>query len=121
MLADVEVVRLDLLLRVLDRRVDPAMLDRLAFLHPEALHDLLDALGAEDAQQIVLQREEETRRPGIALATGAAAQLVVDAPALVALSAEDVDPPRREHLLALSGALRAVLLERRLVRRVVGI
>ena len=38
-LADVEVVALDLLLRVLDRAVDPGVLDRDVLFHPEALHE----------------------------------------------------------------------------------
>jgi hypothetical protein len=89
MLADVEVVRLDLLLGIGDGARDQAMLDRLALFHPEAGHQALDALGAEDAQQVILERQVEPRRAGIALAAGATAQLVVDAPALVPLRAED--------------------------------
>jgi hypothetical protein len=38
-LADVEVVALDLLLRVLDGAVDQAVLDRHVLLHAEALHE----------------------------------------------------------------------------------
>ena len=38
MLADVEVVRLDLLLRVLDRLADPSMLDRMPSSIPMRLH-----------------------------------------------------------------------------------
>ena len=41
--------------------------------------------------------------PGIALAAGAAAQLVVDPPRLVALGAEHVQPAGRDHLLLLRG------------------
>ena len=74
-------------------RVDHARLDRHAFFHAEPLHQALDALGAEDAQQIVLERQVEPRGAGIALASRAAAQLVVDAPRLVTLGAEDVRPP----------------------------
>ena len=60
---------------------------------------LLDPLGAEDAHQVVFEREVEARGAGIALAAGAAAELVVDAARLVALGAEDVQaaelrPPR---------------------------
>ena len=95
MLADVEVVAFDLALRVGDGARDQAVLDGHAFLHAEAGHQPLDALGAEDAQQIVLEREEEARGARIALAAGAAAQLVVDAPALVAFRADDVAGRRR--------------------------
>ena len=67
-LADLEVVRLDLLLRALDRARDHARLDRLAFLHAQPLHQALDAVGAEDAHQVVFERQVEARatrdRPG---------------------------------------------------------
>ncbi len=89
--ADVEVVGLDLVLGVGDGAGDQAVLDGLALFHAEAGHQSLNALGAEDAQQVVFQRQEEARRAGIALAAGAAAQLIVDAPALVALGADDVE------------------------------
>ncbi len=90
-LADVEVVRLDLRLRALQRLVDPGMDDRLALLEAELLQHPVHAVGAEDAHQVVLQRQEELRVPGVALAAGAAAQLVVDAAALVPLRADDVE------------------------------
>ena len=90
MLADVEVVAFDLALRVGDGAGDQAVLDRHAFFHAEAGHQALDAFGAEDAQQVVLERQKEARCAGVALAAGAAAQLVVDAAALVALRAHDV-------------------------------
>ena len=48
--------------------------------------------------------------PGIALAAGAAAQLAVDAAALVALGAEDVEPAR-ELLLAARHVLPDAVLE----------
>ena len=102
-LADVEVARLDLLLRLLQRLVDPGMDDRLALLEAELLQHAVHALGAEDAHQVVLQRQEEFRAAGVALAAGAAAQLVVDAAAFVALGAEDVEAAGGERLL-LAGA-----------------
>ena len=99
-LADVEVVALDLLLGALDRLGEPGVLDLLALLHAQRLHQPGDALGAEDAHQVVLERQVEARGARVALAAGAAAQLVVDAARLVALGAEDVEaaqrpPPRR--------------------------
>ena len=78
-LAHVEVARFDLLLRLLDGLVDPGMDDRLVLLQAELLQHAVHALGPEDAHQVVLQRQEELGAPGIALAAGAAAQLVVDA------------------------------------------
>ena len=81
-------------------RVTIAMLDRLALGHLQHHHDAVDALAGEDAQQRILERQVEARAARIALAAGAAAQLVVDAPRLVALGADDVQaaglrPPRR--------------------------
>jgi hypothetical protein len=84
-LADVEVARLDLLLGLFQRLVDPRMDDRLAFLEAELLQHAVHALGAEDAHQVVLQRQEELRAARVALTAGTAAQLVVDAAAFVAL------------------------------------
>jgi hypothetical protein len=49
-----------------------------------------DPLGGEDAHQVVFQRQVEAARARIALAPGATAQLVVDAPGLVPLGADDV-------------------------------
>ena len=62
LLPDVEVARLDAVLRLRDRAVDDRMLDRLAFGHLEPLHDRAQALAAEDAQQRILERQVEARR-----------------------------------------------------------
>ena len=61
MLADLEVVVLDALLGRGDGARDQLVLDRFAFLHAQTIHDLLDALGTEDTEKIVLQREVEAR------------------------------------------------------------
>src|SRR5262249_58523381 len=83
---------------------DEAVLDRDTLLHAELLHDVLHAIGAEDAQQVVFQREVEARRSRIALPARAPAQLVVDAAGLVALGPEDVQAAHGDHLLALPPA-----------------
>ncbi len=98
-LADVEVARLDLLLRLLQRLVDPGMDDRLVLLEAELLQHAVELVGAEDAHQVVFERQEELGMAGVALAAGAAAQLVVDAPALVPLGAEHVEAAGGERLL----------------------
>ena len=67
-LADVEVARLDLGLRLLQRLVDPGMDDGLVLLEAERLQHAVHALRAEDAHQVVLERQEEVRAAGIALA-----------------------------------------------------
>ena len=102
-LAGVEVARLDLLLRLLQRLVDPGMGDGLAFLQAELLQHAVHAVRAEDAHQVVLERQVELGAARVALAAGAAAQLVVDAPALVALGAEHVEAAGVDRLLLLLG------------------
>ncbi len=67
----------------------------------QRLHDSRDPVAGEDAHQIVFQREVKARRSGIALPAGAPAQLVVDAPGLMALGAEDVQAAERDHLVVL--------------------
>ena len=54
-------------------------LDGHAFFHAEALEQRADPLLGEDAHEVVFEREIEARGAGIALAAGAAAELVVDA------------------------------------------
>src|SRR5207302_10413650 len=86
--ARLKVLRLDGLLRVLDAAGNQPRLDRHSFGHPEAVHQSLDALAAEDAQQVVLQRKEEARRPRVALAPSAPAGLSIDPPGLVPLRSQ---------------------------------
>ena len=73
---------------------------RLAFLQPEFGQHGVHFLGAENAHEVVFEGEEEERGAGVALPAGAAAQLVVDAPCLVALAAHHEQPAGGEHLLA---------------------
>ena len=51
---------------------------------------LLHPVGGEDAHQVVFERQVEARGARVALAAGAAAQLVVDAARFVAFGADDV-------------------------------
>ena len=76
----------------------------------EAVEDAVDAVAGEQADEVVLGGEEEARLAGVALAAGAAAELVVDAARLVALGADDVEAAGLEDLLA-------GLLDARLDRR----
>ena len=99
-LADLEVLRLDLRLRRADGVGDHLRLDRHVVGDVEAGEEALDHRGVEQPHQVVAEREVEPRLARVALAAGAAAQLVVDAPRLVALGAEHVEPaelasPRR--------------------------
>ena len=86
-------------------RVTMPVLDRHALLHAEPLHQAGDAVRPEDPHQVVFEREVEARRARVALAAGAAAQLVVDAPRLVALGADDVQAAERDDLVVLGVGL----------------
>ena len=52
-------------------------------------------------QQVVLEAHEEPRLPRVSLAAGPAAKLQVDAAALVAVGADDVQPAEGDHRVAL--------------------
>ena len=88
-LADVKIARFDFFLRVLHRARDDGVLDRLILLHAELIHDARDAVGGKETHEVVFEREEKFRRAGVALTPGTPAELVVDAPRLVPLRADD--------------------------------
>ncbi len=98
-LAQVEVARLDLLLRLFQRLVDPGMDDRLALLQAELGQHAVELVRPEDAHQVVFERQEELGAAGIALTAGTAAQLVVDAAAFMPFGAEHEQAAGRERLL----------------------
>ncbi len=101
--ARIEVARLDLLLGLFQRPVDPGVGDGLIFLDAELAQHVVHALGAEDAHQVVFKREVEFGGARVALAARTAAKLVVDAPAFMALGAEHIEPAgsQRDLLLLL--------------------
>ena len=74
---------------------DDAGLDGLAVGHLQPLHDRAHAVAGEDAHQRIVERQVEARRARVALAAGAAAQLVVDAARLVALGGDDAQAALR--------------------------
>ncbi len=112
-LSDQEVLLLDLLLGALDLLREHLRLERV--LLPvlvdgsQAVEDLVDAIAGEEADEVVLGREEEARLARVALAAGAAAELVVDPPRLVALGTADIEAAELADLVAFRLAL---LLER---------
>ena len=93
-LADLEVLLLHLLLRALHRAGDQAVLDGDVLVDAQPVHQPVDAVAAEDAQQVVLEGDDELADARVALAPGTAAELVVDAPRLVPLGAQDEQPAR---------------------------
>src|SRR2546427_7851649 len=94
-LARLKVLQLDALLRLADGAGYPRVGDDLAFLGDGAVHPARDAVGPEQAHQVVFQRKEEDALARVALAPRAAAQLAVDAPRLVTLGADDHESARR--------------------------
>ena len=99
-LADLGVALLDGVLRPLDGLGDHLRLDRHVVGQGLAHHPVHGA-GGEQAHQLVLERQVEAALARVALAAGAAAQLVVDAAALVALGAEHVEAAELADLVAL--------------------
>ena len=118
LLADVEVALLDLALRRLERARHHAGFDGLALGHLETHHDGVEPLAGEDLHQRVFEREVETARPGIALAPGTTAKLIVDAPRFVPLRADDLEAAGVKHLLV---QLLPFLAQRLDARRLVGL
>src|SRR6185503_11060131 len=94
----------DLALGALDLLREHLRLDRLlrAVLGhgAEAVEDPVDPVAGEQAHEVVLGGEEEAGLARVALAAGAAAELVVDPARLVALRADDVEPAGVHDLLA---------------------
>src|SRR5450759_1457370 len=92
-LAAQEVELLDLDLRLLYHAAQHLGLERLSLFGPQTAEDAVHAVAGEQADELVLGGEIETGLAGVALPAGTAAQLVVDAPALVARGAEHVGAP----------------------------
>src|SRR5690606_27799209 len=121
LLSDVEVVGLDLALRLFDLAREHVRLDDLAFLHAGELQQALGAVRvAEDAHQRVFHRQIEARGTRITLATGAAAQLVVDAARLMPLGADDVQAARGHDLVMALLPERLQLYTTRLIHALTG-
>ncbi len=76
-LADAEVVLLDLLLCAFYRLRNHLVLNHLALLEAQAVHHFRYALAREQTHQVVFERHEEHRRTRVALTAGASAQLAV--------------------------------------------
>ena len=104
-LADFGVAGLYRVLRPLDRLGHGLGLDRHVF-GQGATHHPVHGAGGEEPQQLVFEAQVETALARVALAPRTAPQLVVDAPALVPLAAEDVEAAELAHLLPLGPAAR---------------
>ena len=76
------------------------MLDGGVLLEAEPIHQTVDAIAAEDAHEVILERDDELAHAGIALAAGTATQLVVDPARFVALGAENEETASLDDSLA---------------------
>ena len=103
-LADLGVAGLDGVLGPLDGLGHHLGVDRHVVGQGPAHHPVHGA-GGEQAHELVLERQEEPALARVALAAGAAPQLVVDAAGLVALGAEHVQAAELADLVALGAAL----------------
>ena len=99
--ADIEVVRFDALLRVLDILGEELEVEVDILSAGELIHEPVHPVRAEALHQVVLHGYVEAGLAGVALTTGAAAQLVVDTPGFVALRADYVQTARLDDLLML--------------------
>ncbi len=99
LLAHVEVARLHLALGALDGARHNARLNRFTIGHFEPVHDGLDPVTGKNPHQRVIQTQVKARRARVALATGATAQLVVDATRLVALGGDDAQTAQSSYLV----------------------
>ena len=120
-LSHLEVLRLDLLLGALDLASEPLGLQGNVVGDVEGHHGTVQHLGLEQAHELVLHRQVESRLPRVALTAGSATKLVVDAPRLVTLRAHDVEPTQFGDLLVLGLGLFLVLRQRALPRLLVGL
>src|SRR5258708_7546764 len=89
--ANFKVARFDLLLRLLQRLVDPGMRDGFAGLETETRQDGVHSIGPKYAHQVVLETQEEFRCTRVSLTAGASTELIVDPPALVTFCSDDVE------------------------------
>ena len=104
---DVEIARLDFLLRLFQRLVDPRVNDRLILLQSQPLQHTVELVGAENAHQIIFERQEEFRMARVALATGTATQLIIDTAAFVTFGAQNVETTGRKRFFFQPRDLRA--------------
>ena len=108
-LTGLEVAALHGGLGLLDGAGEQLVLDGGVLVDVHALHEGGDAVAAEQAHEVVLQRDVEPRLAGVALTAGTAAQLVVDTAGVVTLGADDEQAAGGAHPLGFAGDLGLVL------------
>src|SRR5690606_14316754 len=75
------------------------MLDSLALLHPQSLHEVLHPIRGENTHEVVFQRQVEAAGPRVTLPAGTTTELVVDPAGFVAFAGDDVQTAGIQYLL----------------------
>ena len=99
LLADIEVATFHFALGIFDGLGHPRMLDGLAFLHAEFLHEAGDPVRGKNTHEVIFQRQVEPAGARITLTAGTAAQLVVDTARLVAFGAHNMQAAGGKHFV----------------------
>ena len=106
-----EVAAFDLALGVFNGTRQHPLVNGLVVGHAQGFHQAVDALRAEQAHEVVFKRQVKRAFAGVALAAGAAAQLVVNAAGFVPLCTEDIKAPGLAHELGVLFGLGAVFFQ----------
>ena len=109
-LAGLEVPGLHAGLRTLNGPGEHFVFNGQVFVQVQLIHNAGDAVAAEQADQIVLQAQVKPGLAGVALPSGAAPQLVVDAAGVVPLGTDDEESSGGADLFRLALDLLLVLL-----------
>jgi hypothetical protein len=101
MLPDIEICTLHLGLRLRNSLRHKSHVNRHIVGNVEPFHKSFDAVAAEDAHEVILKRQKESRRTWITLTPGTPAELVVNPPRFMPLGADYVKPSNIPHGLSL--------------------
>src|SRR6056297_1013232 len=70
------------------------MINRLSAVHPDSPHKAHAVVLCKQAHQVVIQGEKKAGLPRVSLASGTAAQLIIDSPGFVPLRTQNVKAPK---------------------------
>src|SRR5205807_275954 len=109
--AGFKMLALNGLLSSLNAAADQARFNGHALFHAQLLQKRGNPGARKDAHKIIFQREEETRRTGIALTSRAPPELVINASRLMAFRAQNMQTAHAHHLFVLNVGISLVLVE----------
>ncbi len=111
-LTGLEVAGFHARLRVFNGLREHLVLDGHILVDIKLFHEACNALTAEKAHQIIVEREVEARLAGVTLTAGTAAELIVNTAGIVTLRADDEQTAGLAHLVRFAGNFRLVLFQR---------